>query len=185
MEYTFLVFFVFVVSFGLTILLQWVNDRAKYGGLPFMPPVGLNILRVPVSALPETERVRQLHRAWRLIDHLSHHGTDVWVESRDEIDIWLYEYRKPKVDREYLLKRAYLILLGVEYGHAKEFRPMLPSVLVDEVDDWLTEYLGSKERVGETPLGRAFGLYRVFIASMVGLIAMGLVIIVLSSFSGS
>ncbi len=184
MEYTFAILFAFGFSFAATILLQWVFDRDRHGGLPLMPPVKLSLRRVPVSALPEAERVRQLHKTWRLIDHLSHHGVDVWLESRDEIDIWLHEHKNPKADQTYLLKRAYLILLGVEYGHAKESRPMLPAVLVEAVDEWLTTYLGKKERVGETVLGRAFGLYRVFIACMAGLISTGLTIVVFSLLPG-
>lgn len=170
----------FIFVFAATLLLLWAFDSEKYDGLPLMPPVALSLWRVPTSALPVVDRKWQLHKARHLIGRLSM-TVDIWLESRDEIRQWLDQYNAAESDTEYLLKRAYLILLGVEYGNNTPYSSSsLDPNLATEVSDWLTDYLGSEDRVGETVFGRALRLSRLAIAASVGLIVAGSVILVIS-----
>lgn len=166
--YTLTLVMFFMVGFVITLLLLAVRDQEKYGNTP-MPPVERSLWRVPSTAVSEERFIGHFQDAEQLVRQLAH-SDRAWVESRNEADDWLAEsIRIQSADKR--LKRAYLILLGVELGCKSDLgTTKLSTEYVESVKQWLDEYLGhSGERVGAKNR-KTFRPIRLLAATMVGLL---------------
>ena len=120
---------------------HWLVDKTSERPKP--APIRRSMDKVPVTVVPRQDHEAMLRKARVLLDEL----VDEWalgIEMRAEAEVWLSDYDASRDTSEQLLKRVYLILLGMEAGHKTV--PMLSAERAARISAWLTEYLGKEER---------------------------------------